>query len=268
MQSLTVLIAWLVFAGTHLALGLPPMRDRLAARLGERQFVALFSAIAATTLGLLALAVARCAGSGLPGPALGHGALLRVVLGGIAGVGLCLAIVGLMNYMRSPMALFRTRLNPPAGIECISRHPLFVGFAVFAGAHALLASTLASSLHFLGFAALALGGALLQDRKLVQRHGAAYADYLAATSLLPWLALAQGRQHLARNDPVWRRIGLAAAVVVLLLATHSLWSAFNGALLAGSMAVGGLSLSARRWLHARRSTGLPGSRVADREHIA
>lgn len=252
MQARWILLAWLIFAGTHLALGLPPWRDRLAARLGEQRFVALFSAIAAISLGLLALAVALQGGSGSAGPALGQIPALRVVLGGLAAMGLCLAIVGLMNYMRSPMALFRTRLNPPAGIECISRHPFFVGFALFAAAHALLATTLASMLHFLGFAVLAVVGALLQDRKLLLRHGTAYADYLAATSLLPGLALAQGRQRLARNDPVWRRILWATAVVVVLLATHRLWSAFHGAALAGLMAIGGLSMSARRWLHAER----------------
>lgn len=254
MQSLWVLLAWLAFAGTHLVLGLPPLRDRLAARLGEQHFVAVFSAIAAGSLALLALTVAVHAGSGMPGPALGQIPLLRALLGGLAGVGLSLAIVGLMNYMRSPMALFRTRLNPPAGIECISRHPFFVGFALFAVAHALLAATLASTLHFLGFALLAMVGALLQDRKLLLRHGAAYASYLAATSLLPFVALAQGRQRLARNDPVWRRALWATVVVALLLVTHRLWSAFNGAALAGLMAVGGLGMSARRWFYARQST--------------
>jgi len=64
MPTWWILLAWLIFAGTHLALGLPPWRDRLAARLGEQRFVALFSAIAAISLGLLALAVALHGGSG------------------------------------------------------------------------------------------------------------------------------------------------------------------------------------------------------------
>lgn len=50
------------------------------------------------------------------------------------------------------------------------------------------------------------------------------------------------------------RCGVATAVVAVLLATHRLWSAFNGVALVGSMAIGGLSMSARsdsrvRYIH-------------------
>src|SRR5256885_10329778 len=130
-----VLCAWLVFGGTHLVLGLPPLRDRLARKLGDQRFVALFSAIAALTLGLLGVAVAMFGGEGPAGPALGQSPPARTLLGALAFLGLTLAMAGLLNYLRSPMALFRTKLRPPTGVERITRHAFFVGLTLFAIAH-------------------------------------------------------------------------------------------------------------------------------------
>ena len=251
-----VLCAWLLFGGTHLILGLPPLRDYLARRLGDQPFVAMFSAIAAVTLGLIAAAVAMFGGEGPAGASLGRLPVARVLLATLSFLGLTLAIAGLMNYMRSPMALFRTKLHPPIGIERITRHAFFMGLTLFAAAHALLAPTLAICIYFAGFAVLATAGALLQDRKLLARHGAPYASYLAATSVIPFVALLQRRQTITGEDRLLRRFALSGAIALLLLAAHPLWSAFHGAPFAGVMAAGGIFASARRWWHARAADAL------------
>lgn len=248
---LAMLFAWLLFAGTHLLLGMPPLRTRLAARWGEQAFVAIFSAVAALGLAVLAGVTALMGGDGPPGLALGRWPLVRLLLASLAFAGLVLAVAGLVNYPRSPMALFRTKLHPPSGIERISRHAFFVGLAVFATAHALLAATLAMAVHFFGFAALALAGAVLQDRKLLAKHGEAYASYLRATSLVPFVALLRGRQSLRVEDRLPVRMAICAAIALALWAAHPLWSAFHGAAFAGLMAVGGLFVAARRWGHAK-----------------
>lgn len=102
-----------------------------------------------------------------------------------------------------------------------------------------------------GFAALASGGALWQDRKLIGRYGDSYVSYVRATSVLPFVALLQRRQSFAADDRIGRRLLVSAAIALLLLATHRWWSAFNGATFAGLMAVGGACVSARRWWHSR-----------------
>ena len=247
-----VLAAWSAFAGTHLLLGLPPWRDRLARALGEQRFVAVFSAVAAAMLAVLGAVVAIFGGDGPAGAALGSDPAWRLPLGFAAWLGLVLATAGLLNYMRSPMALFRTELRPVAGIERITRHAFFVGLALFAIAHALLASTAAVALYFAGFALLSLAGAVLQDRKLLRRYGDAYAGYLAVTSLLPFVAIARGRQRLRRGEGLLRRLLIAAVVAALLAAMHPLWAAYHGAPLAGVIAFGGVFASARRWRLAQR----------------
>lgn len=246
-----VCLAWLLFAGTHVALGFPPWRGRLAARLGEQRFVALFAAIAACALGVLAVVVWRVGGAGPPGPDTALGPTARVAIASVATLGLLLAIIALPAYPRSPMALFRTGVRPPTGIARVTRHGFFVGMVVFASAHALLASTLAQSIHLLGFAVLALVGAVAQDRKLVQRHGVGYESYMAATSVVPFVAILQGRQRLTRDDRLFRELLRAGAITLVVLLLHPLWSKWNGATFAGAMALGGAFVSVRRWRSVR-----------------
>ncbi len=252
-SALMVLLAWLFFAGSHLLLGLPPCRDALMRKLGEQKFVAVFSAVAAIGLAVLAATVAIYGGDGPRGPALGSVPVARALLALLAFLGLSLSMAGLLNYARSPMALFRTQIRPAAGIERVTRHAFFMGLTVFATAHALLAPTLAVCIYFAGFGVLASTGALLQDRKLLARYGVAYRDYMAVTSLLPFAALVQGRQVVSAEDRLMRQLVLSAALAALLLLLHPLWSLHHGAPFAGAMAVGGVFAAARRWHFRGRS---------------
>ncbi len=246
-----VFCAWLLFAGSHVLFGFPPLRNRLALRLGEQRFVAVFSAVAAVSLAILAVVVWRFGGEGPVGPGQFMGPAARVALATLAILGLLLAVAALPAYPRSPMALLRTGFQPPTGIARVSRHGFFVGMTLFASAHALLVPTLAQSLYLLGFAVLALIGAIAQDRKLLLRYGAAYADYMAVTSVLPLVAIVRGHQRLSRDDRLPQALLRAGAIVLVVLLTHPLWAVFNGAAFAGAMALGGVYLSMKRWRSAR-----------------
>jgi uncharacterized membrane protein len=243
---LIVGLALLAFAGTHVALGQPPLRDLLARRMGERRFLAFFTAIAAITFGILAAALAGFGGDGPAGPALGRDPAARAILSTLAFVGFALAMAGIVNYGRSPMRILTKRIHPASGIERVTRHPFFVGFAVFAAAHALLAPTMAVSVFFGGLALLSIAGALAQDRKLAARHGAAYADYLATTSVVPFVAMLRRRQAFTRQDSVPRMVVLPAAIAGAFLLTHAAWSAYHGAVFAAFVLLGGVFATVRR----------------------
>lgn len=260
MPAVAVLCAWLLFGGTHVLLGSPPLRDALARRLGERAFVAVYALIASVSLALLAAAVARFGGDGAAGLRLAAVPAARWALGAMALLGAALAIAGLVNYMRSPMAVLARRqgsaagegivLRPPAGVERITRHPFFVGLALLMGAHALLVSTLAGAVFFAGFAALALAGIPMQDRKLRARHGEVYGAYLAATSAVPFAA-AHAASADASKRSWWPLVAAAIGGAVLLAALHPLWRLGHGAPFAVLAIVGGLYAVARQ-LRSRR----------------
>lgn len=243
---LRVLLAGLAFAVPHLLLGFPPLRPRLAAALGEQRFVALFALIAAIGLASLALALACSDGAGpglgalLPGPA--RWALLLL---GVAG--LVLAFAALNAYPRSPAALFRHGVAAPRGIEKLSRHGFFVGFGSFAFAHALLAREAAPGVAFGLLAAVCAIGALFQDRKLATRHGASWFDYWRQTSVLPGLALIQGRTRLGPEDRIGVALLRACVATALAAALHPVWTLAHGAPFIALLAAGGAGISIRRF---------------------
>lgn len=250
---LAVVLAWLLFAGSHLLFGLPPLRTWLARRLGEARFVAAFSALAAFGLAVLAICVAGFGGRGPAALAAAVDPIARGLAAGVSAAGLLLAFGALAGYPRSPMALFRHRFAPPSGFAKITRHGFFVGLLAFALAHAALSRTLAQQVFFVGFAVLAGVGVVAQDRKLTGRHGEAWSAYRSATSVVPFAALLDGRQRFDAGDRMGFQVLRAAAVVAGVLVLHPLWQLGHGAPLAALMALGGAWVSWRRW----RAAGTP-----------
>lgn len=261
-DALRVLLAGLAFAGPHLLLGFPPLRPRLAAALGEQRFVALFALVAAAGLALLAVALAASDGGGA-GPGARLPATVRGVLLAPGIAGLILAFAALRAYPRHPAALFRAGLMPPRGIEKVSRHGFFVGFGTFAGVHALLAHEAAPAIAFGVLATVCAIGALAQDRKLHARYGEGWHDYARQTSVLPGLALMQGRTRLLPGDRIGAAVIRAVVAVVVFAALHPLWALGHGAAFIAVLAAGGVVVSVRRLWIARRTDSASHRRSQD-----
>jgi uncharacterized membrane protein len=218
--ALGVALLSLVFAGLHVGLATRRVRAALVARLGERGFLALFSAVAA--IGWTALvhyyAVHRFEGAA----GLALGGATRLVLMTIVVVGLVLALTALASYLSSPYAL-NNGDGPHVvhGIERITRHPFFAGVGMAAAAHVLLAPHLAGAVLSAGLAVLALGGAWHQDRKLLARRGRPFPEFLATTSLVPFAAIVAGRQRLVLRELPWAVMAVALVLVALLRRGHA-----------------------------------------------
>ena len=253
-----VLLAWLLFGGSHLLLSTPMVRNSVSNRLGASRFVVFYTLIAAVTISLLIVAVARYGGVGLAGPNLAAVPPARWLLGGIAFVGAALTIAGLLGYARSPMAVLALRwraseearekpLPPGSVVERITRHPFFVGIALLMGAHALLASKLVGTLYFGGFVLLALIGIPMQDHKLRERHGELYGQYMANTSAMPFAAAGRASDiGDSGADRIWPALLAAIAGAIILALLHPLWQLGYGASFAALVLVGGLIAVARQ----------------------
>lgn len=248
--ALAVAALWLVFGGLHIGLTTRRIRAALVDALGERGFTALFSVIASVSFAVAIAYYARHRGEGAAGLALGAVPALRELLMGVAVLGVVFMVSGSTTYVGSPYDLLTHRIRPPRGVERITRHPFFVGLAVFAVAHALLATRLAGTVLFMGIALVALAGALHQDRKLLQRIGAPYADYLAATSAVPFAALVAGRQRLAWTEMPFTTLGAGLVVAATLRAVHGSLFAYDGAYVIAAVVGGALILT---WQSARRA---------------
>jgi uncharacterized membrane protein len=244
--SSTVGLLWLVFAGTHIGLATPGLRGRLVARLGTTGFTLLYFVVASVSFTALVGTYAVLRDDGAPG--LAAGATLRSVAIALIALGVILSVAGLLPYSGSSYAVFRTtsRLEP-RGIERITRHPFFVGTAMLGAGHALVASRLVGVVFFGLLAIFSLGGAWLQDRKLVALRGSSHATFVARSSLVPFAAILAGRQRLVLRElgVVGPLLGIAAAWG--LRSVHSHVFDHGGAYVVLAVVGGALVVSLQAW---------------------
>jgi uncharacterized membrane protein len=252
---LAVVLALVPFAVTHLALAWPPLRQPLAARLGRLGFIVFFSVVAWLTFGFAVSTYAAHASEGPPGLALGSNGAARAVLIAFIALGSMLMTGAFGGYASSPYAMSGAQVSEPRGLERVTRHPFFVGTALLGAAHALLATRLVGAVLMGSLAAVALVGSALQDRKLAALRGEPYARYLAASSMLPFAAIAAGRQRLVLSELPYGAMLLGLPIAWLLRAVHGSLFAHGGAYLIAALVAGPvviLFVQLRRDRRARR----------------
>lgn len=243
---LTVLIAWLLFGGLHLLLTRSWIRPRLVERFGEKRYILGYTMLAAFSLSIMIIVVARFAEQGILGADLGQYPIARWALSAIAFVGAGLSGAGLISYSNSAVARLNRRARkatspestalPVSALERLSRHPFFLGFAMLMGAHALLASHLAGALFFGGFALLSTIGVVIQDRKLLARHPQAYAEHMKNTAHIGGVGQSDS-SWFSVAAPALLQVTLIAAVLLIL---HQLWRIGYGAPFTSLLVIGAL----------------------------
>jgi uncharacterized membrane protein len=252
--TLGVVSLWLVFGGTHIGLATVPVRGALVRRLGELGYRVLFSLIAAASFTLLVSYYALHRFEGAPGLALGSVPWLRWPLMGVVVAGIALLVASTTAYPDSPYDIFAgEQVHAPRGLERVTRHPFFVGVTLLALAHTLLATRLVGTVFAAMLAFVALAGAWHQDRKLLAtRRG--YADYLAATSLLPFGAVLAGRQHIVWGELPLGTTAVGVAIAFALRSVHDSIFAHGGAYVFGSVVAAAAIITLQSWLRSRRRT--------------
>ncbi|MBI3767160.1 MAG: hypothetical protein HY271_01565 [Deltaproteobacteria bacterium] len=242
-----------LFVGTHIGLATRRVRAVLVARLGEAGFMVFFSFVAAASFSVLVSFYAAHRFEGVAGVALAGVPAAHAFLMGAIVLGVVLTVAGLVSYPASPYDLFRPATPAPRGVERITRHPFFAGVALFAVAHALLATRLIGTIFFGGLAFLAIAGPRYQDAKLLARRGQPFADHLATTSFVPFVAILAGRQRMA-----WRDLPLAAlagglVLAVILRTVHGSILAYGGVFVITSGLVAFIA-TLPSWWRARRAS--------------
>ncbi len=213
-----IIVWWLAFAGTHMALSALPVRSPLIARLGARGFQGLYSLVSLATFVPLvrAYGAARHAGPqlwNLGGEPVWHG--LAVVL---AAIGLLLAVLAL--FQPSATAMIPGAPVRARGVVRITRHALFIGFAVWAVGHVIVNGWLSDVLFFGGFAVFSVVGALHQDARKRITDGERLRAFFAETSVLPFAAILGGRTEFVAAEIPLLGVAVGAAAAVGLYLAH------------------------------------------------
>jgi uncharacterized membrane protein len=132
---------------------------------------------------------------------------------------LILAMAGFMNpnpsavMMPAPDTAWR-----PRGILTVTRHPVMWAFGLWALLHILANGDLAGLIFFGAFAALALLGTLAIDAKKRRSWTPdSWQAFSAATSNLPFLAIAQGRTAFDWKGIGWKPVAIAALLYLAIV---------------------------------------------------
>lgn len=196
-------IAWV---GVHVGIAGTAMRGRLVAALGEKRFVLVYSLLSFALIFAMVFAWRRSETTFLwtAGPE------LRWVL---AFLMLPVFILFMASHKRNPTAFGNKGLGEEArGIQRITRHPMLWSFGGWAVIHMLGNGDTAALVFFGAFAVTAFLGMPSIDAKLAARHPDRWPAFAAQTSILPFGAIAAGRNRLALKE-----IGLMPLLVGLLL---------------------------------------------------
>jgi uncharacterized membrane protein len=261
--SIAVALLGILFGATHIGLASVRLRSRFVARLGALGFTLLFSLIAALIFSLLVHTYADHRFDGLPGPDLGSFTALRGLAMLAIGAGLMLIGGCIVTYPQTPMLLFAQSVDPPRGLERITRHPFFAGFTLLALAHVLLATHLVGVAFFGSLALLAMAGAKHQDAKLLALRGSPYAEYLSATSTFPFGAVVGGRQRIVWSELPVGALALGFALTLILWFVHDSILAHGGAWVIGVLVGGAAIATLRAWHRSRSRAGTSSGDVVE-----
>lgn len=200
----SMLLASVLFLGTHLGISSTALRGRLVAMLGQGGYLLAYSLVAAITLAYLIwvyAAAPRYDYLWLPQPALYLVPKLVMPVAMILLLGGFMVrnptVVGLEGTLRGadPESLSR-------GLTRITRHPFQWAVVLWAGSHLIANGDRASVIFFATFLILGLAGGVLIDRKKALQLGPDWDGYARVTSNLPFAAIVRGDNRLAPRELV------------------------------------------------------------------
>ncbi len=216
MISLT--LAAMAFIGIHLGVSGTVLRDQIVRRIGLRGYMAAFSV--ASVGAIIWLVSAYNAAEYVPtwGPLQWWKPVMIVLML----PAFLLVVIGLATP--NPTAVAQEALvdRPPQGIVRITRHPFLIGVAIWAGLHLVGNGDVASLLFFAALAIVAVVGTASIDAKRRRVLGAKAWDVFASrTSIVPFAAIAAGRNSLMMQEIGWWRPAAGLVAYALMLGGHA-----------------------------------------------
>ena len=214
---LSLVLAALFFAGIHLGIAGTAIRDRAIGLLGKNGYMAAFAVASLIGLGWLVAAYNRA-------PYLITWGMLewwKPIVIVLMLPATLLVVFGLTTPNPTSVAQEGTLGQPPRGIVRVTRHPFLTGVGLWALLHLIGNGDVASLVFFATWAIVALAGTVSIDAKRRRLLGAAWEPFAAQTSIVPFAAIAAGRNRFTpREIGIWRW-GLALLVYALMLGGHA-----------------------------------------------
>lgn len=196
-----ILLLWIAFAASHIGLASVRIEPRLRAALGNRAFLALYSAL---SLALFIPLVSIYFGNRHAGEAalwwISVGPGLRALLYALMVLALLLVVAGTLRPSPAMQGLFRSlgggagagAAPESRGVFRITRHPVVLGAGLLFGLHLVPFGYPADIAFFGGFLVFSLLGAWHQDARKLHtersgaQEGAGFTAFCAASPFFPF----------------------------------------------------------------------------------
>ncbi|MBB4065394.1 NnrU family protein [Gellertiella hungarica] len=207
-----------LFIALHSIPAISPIRSALIGALGRGIYFGLYSAVSTLSLGLVFWSAFRLDYVPLWDPAPWQADVTLAT----APVGLFLVIAGLLS--RNPLSVTLRRGGEARdAIVSITRHPVLVGFLVWALGHLPPNGDLRSVILFSTFSLFSLAGIALQERRTRRRLGPrGFAALTAGTTIIPLLGVfhrgRRGEGAALIDAPLLAGLAIAVISTFLLLA--------------------------------------------------
>jgi uncharacterized membrane protein len=209
--------AAILFVVLHVAIPSTPLRPALIRALGANAYRGLFAMAALATLAWLCIAYAQAPAA--PVWVTPDWALPVVSLLSFAGLILIVASAGVPNPTAGQPIEGAYAVT---GVLRITRNPQLWGIAAIAFGHLVVIGDGPTLVFFGAMLALAAGGSFLLDCRLDGEGDPRWAPFAAATSNVPFLAIARGRQPLDLSFIRAKTVAVAFAAGLVLYLLHPL----------------------------------------------
>jgi uncharacterized membrane protein len=211
-----LIIAALVWIAIHIGLAGTHLRDVVVTRTGEASFRVLFSVLSVVTLVFLIFAWQGAATTVLwIAPDWLRWLLVLAMLPAFA-----LFVASVSGRNPTMIGPGEGGALPPRGTIRVTRHPMLWSFAIWAAVHILGNGDLAALVFFGAFLVTALAGMPSIDAKLARRDRSSWLALSAATSIVPFVAIAEGRNRLVPGEIGWRTPAIGVVVWLAMLVLH------------------------------------------------
>jgi uncharacterized membrane protein len=214
MALASLALAMLAFVGGHFLLS-HPLRRTLVGHLGEAGFTGVYSIVAALALLLVVVAWSAADKTILAAAPPNWWWPVASALMLVASILLAGSLV--RNPAFPHPGVKKVAARPATGVFAITRHPMNMAFALWALVHLSMLYSARNLIVAAGILVLAVGGSVGQDLKKRSVQGRSWADWERRTSLVPFVALFQGRAKWKDAAPGW--IALAGGLLFWLLVT-------------------------------------------------
>lgn len=219
----TLALACAFFLAIHLLISGTEAKELIIARIGKLAWYGLFSLLSIG--GFIWMCIAFFVVLSSHGNPVFWGAplFLRVIALVVNFFAFLLVVLGVTTPSPTNLpALYRMPERAVYGIVRISRHPVLAGIAIWALMHFICNGNVASWLFFGSLIALCAIGANNIDRKREAVLGHVYASIRKRTSIIPFVAIIEGRTAFAPEELGIARLFLAASMFSVFLVLHEM----------------------------------------------